>query len=55
MITGGVVVWCGGFITNYKTTPTKVVLSCFGLMVGLWQIGVAFLLGHLVVEISNFL
>jgi hypothetical protein len=29
--------WCGGFITDYKTTPTKVVLSCFGLLVGLWQ------------------
>jgi hypothetical protein len=25
------------FITDYKTTPTKVVLSCFGLLVGLWQ------------------
>ena len=32
-----VVVWCGGFFTDYKTTPTKVVLSCFGLLVGLWQ------------------
>jgi hypothetical protein len=32
-----VVVCCGGFITDYKTTPTKVVLSCFGLLVGLWQ------------------
>jgi hypothetical protein len=29
-------VWCG-FLTDYKTTPTKVVLSCFGLLVGLWQ------------------
>jgi hypothetical protein len=29
--------WCGGFITDYKTTSTKVVLSCFGLLVGLWQ------------------
>ena len=28
--------WCG-FLTDYKTTPTKVVLSCFGLFVGLWQ------------------
>jgi hypothetical protein len=43
IIAGGVVVvwfgvvWCGGFITDYKTTPTKVVLSCFGLLVGLWQ------------------
>ena len=34
----GGVVWCGGFITDYKTTPTKVVLSCFGLLVGLWQL-----------------
>ena len=34
---GGGVVWCGGFITDYKTTPTKFVLSCFGLLVGLWQ------------------
>jgi hypothetical protein len=31
-------VWCGGgFFTDYNTTPTKVVLSCFGLLVGLWQ------------------
>jgi hypothetical protein len=30
---GGVVV----FLTDNKTTPTKVVLSCFGLLVGLWQ------------------
>jgi hypothetical protein len=31
--------WCGGggFFTDYNTTPTKVVLSCFGLLVGLWQ------------------
>jgi hypothetical protein len=40
---GVVVVWwgCGGgvvvFFTDYNTTPTKVVLSCFGLLVGLWQ------------------
>ena len=33
----GVVVWWCGFLTDYKTTPTKVVLSCFGLSVGLWQ------------------
>ena len=32
----GVVVWCG-FLTDYKTSPTKVVLSCFGLLDGLWQ------------------
>jgi hypothetical protein len=32
-----VVVWCG-FFTDYNTTPTKVVLSCFGLLVGLWQL-----------------
>jgi hypothetical protein len=25
--------WCGGFFTDYNTTPTKVVLSCFGLLV----------------------
>jgi hypothetical protein len=36
-VRGVVVVWCGGFITDYKTTPTKDVLSCFGLLVGLWQ------------------
>ena len=32
--------WCGGggFFTDYNTTPTKVVLSCFGLLVGLWQL-----------------
>jgi hypothetical protein len=32
--------WCGGvvvFFTDNRTTPTKVVLSCFGLLVGLWQ------------------
>jgi hypothetical protein len=31
--------WCGVvvFFTDYNTTPTKVVLSCFGLLVGLWQ------------------
>jgi hypothetical protein len=39
--------WCGGvvvvvwwwwfFLTDNNTTPTKVVLSCFGLLVGLWQ------------------
>ena len=33
---GGGVVWFG-FLTNYKTTPTKVVLSRFVLLVGLWQ------------------
>jgi hypothetical protein len=36
-------VWCGGggggfFSTDNNTTPTKVVLSCFGLLVGLWQV-----------------
>ena len=25
------------FLTDNNTTPTKVVLSCFGLLVGLWQ------------------
>jgi hypothetical protein len=33
--------WCGVvvviFLTDNNTTPTKVVLSCFGLLVGLWQ------------------
>jgi hypothetical protein len=33
MIPGG----GGWFFTDYNNTPTKVVLSCFGLMVGLWQ------------------
>ena len=31
---------CGGytcFVTDNNTTPTKVVLSCLGLFVGLWQ------------------
>jgi hypothetical protein len=37
--------WCGGggggvvvFLTDNNTTPTKVVLSCFGLLVGLWKL-----------------
>jgi hypothetical protein len=30
-----VVVWF--ILTENITTPTKVVLSCFGLLVGLWQ------------------
>ena len=25
------------FLTDNNTTPTKVVLGCFGLLVGLWQ------------------
>jgi hypothetical protein len=33
--------WCGGgvvvFLTDNNTSPTKVVLSCFELLVGLWQ------------------
>ena len=29
--------WCGCFLTDNNTKPTKVVLSCFGLLVGLWQ------------------
>jgi hypothetical protein len=40
MIPGVVVVWSwcgGGFFTDNNTTPTKVVLSCFVLLVGLWQ------------------
>jgi hypothetical protein len=32
------VVW---FLTDNNTTPTKVVLSYFGLLVGLWQFGSA--------------
>jgi hypothetical protein len=31
------VVWCG-FLTNNNTIPTKVVLNCFGLLVGSWQL-----------------
>jgi hypothetical protein len=30
--------WCGVFFTDNNTTPTKVVLSWFGLSVGLWQL-----------------
>jgi hypothetical protein len=30
------------FLTDNTTTPTKVVLSCFGLLVGLWQLYVFF-------------
>ena len=26
------------FPTDNNTTPTKMVLSCFGLLVGLWQL-----------------
>ena len=33
----GVVVWCSGFFTD-NITPTKVVLNCFGLLAGLWQL-----------------
>ena len=29
--------WCGVFFTDNNTTPTKVVLSCFGLLVRLLQ------------------
>jgi hypothetical protein len=32
-----VVVWWWFILTDNNTTPTKVVLSCFGLLVGLWQ------------------
>jgi hypothetical protein len=36
MIPGGV--WCGVVsLSDTNTTPTKIVLSCFGLLVGLWQ------------------
>ena len=31
------------FLTDNNTTPTKVVLGCFGLLVGLWQLEVCFL------------
>jgi hypothetical protein len=31
--------WCGGgLFTDNNTKPTKVVLSCLGLLVGLWQL-----------------
>ena len=31
--------WCVvGFFTDTNTTPTQIVLSCFGLLVGLWQL-----------------
>jgi hypothetical protein len=35
--------WCGGggFFTDNNTTPTKFVLSCFGLLVGLWQLSLS--------------
>jgi hypothetical protein len=39
----GVMVWCGGVVwwwfisTDNNTTPNNVVLSCFGLLVWLWQ------------------
>ena len=33
---GVVVVW-SGFFNDFNTTPSKVVFSCFGLLVGLWQ------------------
>ena len=40
VITSVVWWWCHVcFFTNYNTTPTKVVLSCFGLLVGFWQYG----------------
>jgi hypothetical protein len=29
--------WCGASFTDYNTIPTTVVLSCFELLVGLWQ------------------
>ena len=32
---------CAGYMglsSDYNTTPTKVVLSCFGFLVGLWQL-----------------
>jgi hypothetical protein len=32
-----VVVVVVGFLTDNITTPTKIVLSCFGLLVALWQ------------------
>jgi hypothetical protein len=43
VIIPGVVVWCGVvFLTDTNTTPTKIVLSCFGLLVGLWQLSTEF-------------
>jgi hypothetical protein len=49
MIPGVVVVWCGGgvvwwcgFLTDYKTTPTKVVLSCF------WFVGWIVVIDHFI-------
>ena len=36
MVVAGVVVVLF-FLTDYNTSPTKFVLSCFGLLVGLWQ------------------
>ena len=38
VIIPGLVVWCGVvFLTDTNTTPTKIVLGFFGLLVGLWQ------------------
>jgi hypothetical protein len=37
VITFSVVVVVVVFFTDNNTTPTKVELSCFGLLVGLWQ------------------
>jgi hypothetical protein len=41
-------VWCGVVVVVFlpiinNTTPTKVVLSCFGLLDGLWQYLCAFM------------
>ena len=50
------VLWCCVvFLTDTNTTPTKVVLSCFGLLIGLWQLRIAsdlptYLLTKLVTE-----
>ena len=56
----GAVVLCGGFLTDNNTTHTKVVLSCFGLLVGLLQywffyffINISFLLVELDTNLSE--
>jgi hypothetical protein len=37
VINPGVVVWWWFILTDNSATPAKVVLSCFGLLFGLWQ------------------
>jgi hypothetical protein len=50
VITSMVVWWF--YFTDNNTTPTKVVLSCFGLLVGLWQYVAA---GGIIKKVLNFL